>query len=92
MTELQRLKAELEQLKAENSQLIDDISWLPDAEFVKILTQLDDKDAINKLEAQRIENINWMVSEMPFIEFTDGSDLSFDTVACMYDQMYNMEE
>lgn len=90
MTELQKLKAELEQLKAENRRLIEEITWLPDYEYGNILTKLDDQGLINTLETQRIENINSMINEMPFVEFDEG-DLSYDTVACMYDQMYNME-
>ena len=89
--ELQKLKAELEQLKAENRQLIEEISWLPDDEYGNVLTRLDNQALINTLETQRVENINWMVSEMPFWDFTDD-DLTFDTVASIYDQINNMEE
>lgn len=88
--ELQKLKAELEQLKAENERLVSEITWLPDNEYGNVLTKLDDKDLINKLETQRIANINSMINEMPFMDFNDD-DLSYDTVACMYDQIYNME-
>lgn len=88
MTELQKMRETLRHLKAENRQLIDDITWMSDTDFCNVLIQLHDKDLINKLETQRVENINSMVSEMPFIEF---DDLTFDTVASMYDQIYNME-
>lgn len=91
MTELQKLKAELEQLKAENRQLIEEITWLPDNEYGNVLTQLDNQALINTLETQRLENINWMIVEMPFWDFTDYDDLTFDTVASIYDQIYNME-
>lgn len=89
MTELQKLKAELEQLKAENERLVAEITWLPDYEYGNVLTKLDDQDLINKLETQRIENINSMMDEMPFMDFNEG-DLSYDAVACMYDQIYSM--
>lgn len=90
MTELQKLKAELEQLKAENRQLIEEITWLPDYEYGNVLTRLDNQGLINTLETQRIKNINWMVIEMPFWDFTDD-DLTFDYVASVYDQVNNME-
>lgn len=89
MTELQKLKAELEQLKAENERLVAEITWLPDREYGNVITRIDDKDVINKLDTQWIENINSMLNEMPGMDL-DG-DLSFDAVACMYDQIYNME-
>lgn len=88
MTELQKMREILRHLKAENRQLIDDITWMSDTDFCNVLIQLHDKDLINKLETQRVENINSMVSELPFIEF---DDLTFDNVAYMYDQIYNME-
>jgi len=90
LQKLQKLKAELEQLKSENKRLVAEITWLSDYEYGNVLTKLDDKDLINKLETQRIANINSMINEMPFMDFNDG-DLSYDTVACMYDQICNME-